>query len=147
MGLRVLIVLFLVLLDGARAPGPPGPPGTSIVADGTWNSGTAYVVDDVVFLQSTGQSYGCILGNTNELPPNPTYWVLLADHGVIGSTGATGATGPPAAQHFAVVSYTSQGTTNVYTLPATVSALHVLLVGGGGGGGGGNGAGGGSSAG
>ncbi len=39
-----------------------------------WDSGTAYVEDDWVF--SGGTSYQCILGHTNQAPPNGTYWVV-----------------------------------------------------------------------
>jgi hypothetical protein len=56
---------------------------------GAWSSITAYAVNDVVSL--SGSSYVCILANTNQTPPNATYWTLLAS---IGATGSTGATGP-----------------------------------------------------
>jgi hypothetical protein len=37
-----------------------------------WNSGTAYVEDDWVW--RSGTAYKCILGHTNQVPPNATYW-------------------------------------------------------------------------
>jgi len=62
-----------------------------IVGQGAWSSTTAYVVGDAVSLN--GSSYLCILANTNEEPPNATYWLELASVGATGPTGATGATG------------------------------------------------------
>jgi hypothetical protein len=37
-----------------------------------WNSGTAYVAGNAVL--SGGHYYTCIAGNTNQQPPNATYW-------------------------------------------------------------------------
>lgn len=59
---------------------------------GAWSSVTAYQVNDVV--QSGGSSYICILANTNNVPPNATYWQLVASKGDTGPTGGTGSTGP-----------------------------------------------------
>lgn len=41
------------------------------VAD-AWDSGTAYLIDDIVVVSST--TYRCIKANTNNTPPNATYW-------------------------------------------------------------------------
>jgi hypothetical protein len=44
-----------------------------------------------------GSSYVAIANSTNQLPPNATFWQLLAakgDTGATGAAGATGATGP-----------------------------------------------------
>lgn len=41
----------------------------------SWSSSTAYVVGDIVTLNNT--NYKCILGNTNQTPPNPTYWSVF----------------------------------------------------------------------
>lgn len=46
---------------------------------GAWSSSTAYVVDDVV--ESGGNTYVCILASTNNVPPNATYWELMAQKG------------------------------------------------------------------
>tara|TARA_A100001201_G_scaffold34206_2_gene36484 strand:+ start:3428 stop:4255 length:828 start_codon:yes stop_codon:yes gene_type:complete len=46
---------------------------------GAWSSSTAYVVDDVV--ESGGSTYICIAASTNNVPPNATYWELMADGG------------------------------------------------------------------
>jgi hypothetical protein len=47
-----------------------------------WSSSTAYTAFDVATL--AGNSYICILANTNQTPPNATYWTVLA---AVGSTG------------------------------------------------------------
>lgn len=46
---------------------------------GAWSSSTAYVVDDVV--ESGGNTYVCIAASTNNVPPNATYWELMAQKG------------------------------------------------------------------
>ena len=40
-----------------------------------WNSGTAYEVGDLVSL--SGSNYYCTAGNTNQTPPNASYWYLI----------------------------------------------------------------------
>lgn len=40
-----------------------------------WSSGTAYVIGDLV--TSGGNKYYCILGHTNHVPPNATYWYQI----------------------------------------------------------------------
>jgi hypothetical protein len=42
-----------------------------------WNSGTAYVVGDIIFNTADGNLYKCILNHTNHVPPNGTYWVSI----------------------------------------------------------------------
>ena len=72
--------------------GPTGPQGdVGLVWKGEWGSGTAYVVDDAT--QWDGTSYVCILANTNQQPPNPTYWDMLAQEGDVGALGPTGPQG------------------------------------------------------
>ena len=44
---------------------------------GLWSSTTAYVVNDAV-LGTDNNGYKCILAHTNHVPPNATYWVLMA---------------------------------------------------------------------
>ncbi|WP_246510191.1 hypothetical protein [Bradyrhizobium glycinis] len=56
---------------------------------GAWSGATGYAVGDVVTL--SGSSYVCVLDHTNHIPPNTTYWQLLASKGDTGATGATGA--------------------------------------------------------
>jgi hypothetical protein len=43
---------------------------------GAWSGATAYVVDDVVIEAEI--AYICILGHTNHVPPNGTYWTPLS---------------------------------------------------------------------
>src|SRR5206468_1631137 len=40
-----------------------------------WRNATAYVIGDLVV--SGGINYYCILGHTNQIPPNATYWYPL----------------------------------------------------------------------
>jgi hypothetical protein len=71
--------------------GNPGADGLDITWRGAWDSGTAYAVNDAVSLN--GSSYICILGHTNQTPPNVTYWNVLASKGDTGANGADGAAG------------------------------------------------------
>jgi hypothetical protein len=61
---------------------------------GAWSNTTSYVIDDAV--EHSGSSYVCIQANTNQEPPNPTYWQMLAQKGedisggdVVGPTSST----------------------------------------------------------
>jgi hypothetical protein len=74
------------------ATGATGPAGPGFNWKGAWSAATAYVVNDTV--SSAGSSYVCILANTNQTPPNATYWNLVAAQGSTGPTGATGGAGP-----------------------------------------------------
>ncbi len=58
---------------------------------GDWNSATEYVARDVVY--RLGSSYICILTNTNQEPPNATYWELVAQKGIDGE-GSGDVVGP-----------------------------------------------------
>lgn len=58
---------------------------------GAWSNVTAYVAADIV--TSGGSSYICILAHTNHVPPNGTYWALLADKGDAGDDGSNGTNG------------------------------------------------------
>ena len=70
---------------GATGPtGPTGPVG--MVWKGAWSSSTTYVANDAVSF--AGSSYICVIANTNNSPPNLTYWNLLAATGT-SSTGVT----------------------------------------------------------
>src|SRR5438105_1862518 len=58
----------------------------------TWNSGTAYAVNDGVGFN--GSSYMSIQAGTNQQPDtSPAFWSLLAQEGAAGAAGATGAAG------------------------------------------------------
>lgn len=50
-----------------------------------WDSGTTYKVDDVV--TSGGGTYVCILEHSNQVPPNGTYWIAIAEKGDTGLQG------------------------------------------------------------
>ena len=88
---------------GATGPtGPVGPAGvTGLNFLGSWNSATAYVINDCV--EFGGASYFCI----DPVGPSPldpsfdiTNWALLASAGATGpqgTAGAAGATGPTGA--------------------------------------------------
>ena len=56
-----------------------------------WSGATAYDEFDIATLD--GSSYLCILAHTNHMPPNATYWVVLASKGNQGDTGLTGPAG------------------------------------------------------
>lgn len=47
----------------------------TLTYQGDWIATKPYVVNDVVTL--SGIAYKCISGNTNQTPPNPTYWTQL----------------------------------------------------------------------
>lgn len=56
---------------------------------GAWSSATSYAVNDAVSIG--GSSYICTAANTNQQPPNATYWDVLAQEGASGS-GVSGVT-------------------------------------------------------
>lgn len=65
------------------ATGATGPQGTQgLYWLGAWSGATAYVIDDAVV--ENGTSYICILGHTNQQPPNASYWDTLAVKGADG---------------------------------------------------------------
>lgn len=75
--------------------GPTGPQGSQGVPGiqwlGTWSAATAYVLRDVIYL--LGSSYICTAPNTNQEPPNASYWNLVAQKGIDGE-GAGDVVGP-----------------------------------------------------
>jgi collagen type VII alpha len=83
---------FEVSVEAGYEAGGVGIPGT-VVNKGNWNSGTPYLANDTVF--SGGFTYICVLANTNQSPPNLTYWNNFGSTqtGFTGPRGATGATG------------------------------------------------------
>jgi len=52
---------------------------------GTWSSSKAYKRDDAVV--HSGTSYIAVAANTNQAPPNTTYWNVLAQKGKTGTPG------------------------------------------------------------
>lgn len=74
--------------------GPQGPAGGSTNWTGAWSAATAYDADNYDAVEHEGSSYVAIADNTNQEPPNPTYWQLLAERGDVGPEGPAGPTGP-----------------------------------------------------
>lgn len=50
---------------------------TGLVWKGNWSSTTLYIPNDAVFNPTNSASYICIVENTNQQPPNASYWDLL----------------------------------------------------------------------
>ena len=65
--------------------GEPGQDGSSLNMQGAWDSGTSYVLYDVV--DHEGSSYVATAASTNSEPPNAN-WQLLASKGDDGADGA-----------------------------------------------------------
>lgn len=42
-----------------------------------WAAATAYVADNLVYLDSTGEVYRALQASTNQTPPNATYWAKV----------------------------------------------------------------------
>ena len=79
----------------AGATGPTGPVGLNWMQ--SWNSGTAYAVNDAVSFN--GSSYIAIQPSTNLEPDvNPVFWSTLAQQGATGAIGPAGPTGATGAQ-------------------------------------------------
>lgn len=55
---------------------------------GAWSAIITYSIGDIVI--SNGSSYICIGNHTNHVPPNATYWALLASKGTDGTNGVDG---------------------------------------------------------
>ena len=84
---------------------------SSIFNAGTWSAYVTYSVLDIV--QYGGSSYIAILGSTNQVPPNATYWQVLAAQG---PTGPTGPAGPSGGALVTVGTTTVNSGTNTYIL-------------------------------
>jgi hypothetical protein len=84
---------------------------SSIFNAGTWSAFVTYSVLDVV--QYGGSSYIATLPSTNQVPPNATYWQVLAS---IGPTGATGPAGPSGGALVTVGTTAVNSGTNSYLL-------------------------------
>lgn len=77
--------------------GPIGPAGPGVINwMGAWSAVAAYEVNDAV--QHDGTSYICTQTNTNQEPPNASFWDVLAEQGATGPQGATGLQGPTGPQ-------------------------------------------------
>lgn len=84
---------------------------SSIFNAGTWSAFVTYAVLDVV--QYGGSSYIAILPSTNQVPPNATYWQILAS---IGATGPQGPAGPSGGALVTVGTTAVNSGTNGYLL-------------------------------
>ena len=84
---------------------------SSIFNAGTWSAFVTYSVLDVV--QYGGSSYIATLPSTNQVPPNATYWQILAS---IGATGPTGPAGPSGGALVTVGTTAVNSGTNSYLL-------------------------------
>ncbi|MBF0415585.1 MAG: hypothetical protein HQL79_07435 [Magnetococcales bacterium] len=89
--------------DGAQGPqgatgpqGPQGLAGQSIVWKDAWSGSTAYAVGDGV--SYNGSSYFCLSAHTNHVPPDATYWGVLAEKGATGAQGPQGPAGADGTQ-------------------------------------------------
>lgn len=63
---------------------------TSAKGNGTWASGTNYIIGDIVFYSTDGCSYICKASHTSSssiVPTNTTYWDKIADKGEKGDRG------------------------------------------------------------
>lgn len=96
------------------ATGAQGIPGINWL--GFWNSATTYAIRDAV--SYNGSSYYAIAANTNEAPPNASFWNLLAQKGTDGTGAGT------------VTSVGGTGTVNGITLTGTVTTSGNLTLGG-----------------
>jgi hypothetical protein len=85
---------------GAAGPqgvaGTPGAAGQGYNWRSAWSGAVTYNAYDCVGYQ--GSSYVCILGNTNQLPTNATYWNVLSQIGATGATGPQGNVGATGSQ-------------------------------------------------
>jgi len=85
--------VWLMTANGIKgdtgAAGTDGVDGADgdITWEGAWDSGTTYTANQAV--EYDGSSYVCILGHTNQTPPNATYWELMAQKGATGATGGS----------------------------------------------------------
>lgn len=95
---------------------------------GAWSGATAYAIHDAV--EFSGASYIAIATSTNQIPPNATYWNLLAARGTNGMSGA-GTGDMLAAQNLADLANvgTARGNLGLGTM-ATQNAAAVAITGG-----------------
>jgi hypothetical protein len=105
--LWLCIVAATGTTPGAGGIAPPWVPYYGSVMAHDWDAAVAYLPGDLVF-ETTVFSI-CILANTNQNPPNATYWHVIAD-----ATGAVPAVLAPTQYNTPA----GASTRNVYRLPA-----------------------------
>ena len=64
---------------------------TALSPIGTWNSGTAYLAGN--FAIYSGVLYQAVINNTNEQPPNATYWAVVPSYAFFGTLTPVNAVG------------------------------------------------------
>jgi len=84
-----------------------------------WNSSTAYIINDKVYLNWV--TYICILGNTNQTPPNVTYWTVSTQDST-NRTSPTLASGPEKVMRDAAD--TLNGNNNIGTILLITSGIY-----------------------
>jgi hypothetical protein len=103
-----------VQVASIRGPaGPTGPSGGSTNWLGAWSASTTYHSATFDSVSSGGSSYVAILDGINHVPPNATYWQLLAQagtNGTSGSNGTNGTNGVNGATWFSAAGVPSSGT-------------------------------------
>jgi len=92
---------------------------------GNWSSATTYAINDGVFDSTSGSSYIAIAANTNQQPPNATYWNLLAQKGANGSGSGTVSSVALTAPAFLSVSGSPITSTGTLALSYSGTALPV----------------------
>lgn len=103
-GVAILCSFEGTTLTGAQGEqGEQGDPGLlwrDDVNGGTWQTGTAYAVDDAVRNGSPASSYRCYVGHTSGATTEPgvggdwaTVWKLIAEKGATGAQGEQGIQG------------------------------------------------------
>lgn len=83
-----------VIFDDANGSCANNEVANAVLTGGTgsaWSSATAYVIGNTV--TSGGDTYVCIANNTNEVPPNATYWQLVYDIYALFSGAKSGSVG------------------------------------------------------
>jgi len=98
--------------------GNTGAAGDGFTWEGEWSGAETYQVRDVV--QFDGSSYNCILGHTNQTPPNPTYWELMASKGDTGTFDTDPLTGAETG-----TDVTAQ-TVSTHRRPETIQSTHTF---------------------
>jgi hypothetical protein len=95
-----------------------------MVWSGDWSASNPYVSGNTVGYN--GSSYICISAHTNQVPPNLTYWNVVAQSGAAGATGQTGPTGATGPQGIASRLYiplNGAGTSVAWTNMASAAQL------------------------
>ena len=78
------------ILNFSLPRGFNGNNGISMLYVNQWNAATTYIINNVVYYSTLGQSYVCISGNTAIEPTNTSYWALMVKKGDTGPQGPQG---------------------------------------------------------